>query len=49
MVVERVNIEAFSTTLEEERSIEGYYTNIYFHEEKVVCAFFLSIILPLTK
>jgi hypothetical protein len=49
MVVERVPLKHFFTTLEEEGSIEGYCAKIYLHEEKVVFAFFLSIILPLTK
>jgi hypothetical protein len=42
-------LKRFSTTLEEEESIEGYRTDIYLREEKVVCALFLSIILSLTK
>ncbi len=42
-------LKYFSTTLEEEESIEGYCIYIYFYEEKVMCALFLSIILPLAK
>jgi hypothetical protein len=42
-------LKRFSTTLEEEEAIEGYRTDIYLREEKVVCALFLSIILPLAK
>jgi hypothetical protein len=42
-------LKRFSTTLEEEESIEGYRTDIYLREEKVVCALFFSIILPLAK
>jgi hypothetical protein len=49
MIVERVSIEAFFYHIEEEESIEGYYINIYFHEEKVVCALFHSTILPSAK
>jgi hypothetical protein len=42
-------LKHFSTTLEEEESIEGYRTDIYFCEEKVVCALFLSNHLALAK
>jgi len=42
-------LKHFSTPLEEERSIKGYYTNICLREEKVMCALFFSIILPLAK
>jgi hypothetical protein len=42
-------LKRFSTTLEEEEAIEGYRADIYLREEKVVCALFLSIILPLAK
>lgn len=44
-----LTLKHFSTTSEEEGSIKGYYTDIYLHEEKVMCAFFFSIILPLAK
>jgi hypothetical protein len=42
-------LKHFFTTLEEEGSIEGYYTDICLREEKVMCALFFSIILPLAK
>jgi hypothetical protein len=49
MVVRGLALKRFFTTLEEDELIEGYRINIYLHEEKVVCALFLSIILPLAK
>jgi hypothetical protein len=42
-------LKRFSTTFEEEESIEGYYIYIYLYEEKVVCALFRSNHLTISK